>query len=150
MNFVHQLQLMVFYKSLSDSNFHQVSRRLLTILAYFSCAVVSILPLISSFPGHFSMIWLTVPKALTAIVNVVTFMFRSFFFVLLQDPGICLCFQMILFSAFNKTQLRNRGKVSSFPCPRKVVLESQRIIIFTQPLRSGRIWHKVNSEFSFS
>ena len=65
-SFSHQLHLVIFHWSLSDSNSHQVSRTLLSILAYLRNAVVwmfSILPLASNSSTLYSKPFGTVTKA---------------------------------------------------------------------------------------
>ena len=73
---------MVFYWSLSDSKSPQVSRTLLSILAYLYNAVVlmaSTCPFISKSSRPFINPLVTIPSAPLIIGITVTFMFHSFF-----------------------------------------------------------------------
>ena len=73
---------MVFYWSLSDSKSLQVSRTLLSILAYLNNAVVWIVstcPFISKFSSTCTNPWVTQLDVLITISIIVTFMFHSFF-----------------------------------------------------------------------
>ena len=81
-DFSHQLMLMVFQWSLSDSKSLQVSRTLLSILAVFNNAVIwmisTCLPT-SKSSSPFSNPIVTVPKEPITIGIIVTCMFHSFF-----------------------------------------------------------------------
>ena len=73
---------MVFYKTVSNSKFPQVSRTLLNILANLNNAVVwmvSTHPFISKSSSPFTNPLVTVPSASVLIGITVTFMFHSFF-----------------------------------------------------------------------
>ena len=73
---------MVFHLSLSDTNFPQVSRTRLRILAVFSNAVIWIVstrPPTSKSSRPFTHPLVTVTKASITIGIIVTFMFHSFF-----------------------------------------------------------------------
>ena len=81
-SFSHQLQLMVFPWSLSDSKYPQVSRTLLSIQAVLNNVIVwmvSTRPPTSKSSSPFSNPFVTVPKAPITIGIIVTFMFHSFF-----------------------------------------------------------------------
>ena len=81
-SFSHQLVLMVFHRNLNDSKSPQVSRNLLSILAYLNNAVVwmvSTCPLISKSSSPFINPLVTVLRAPIIIGIIVTFMFHSFF-----------------------------------------------------------------------
>ena len=124
---------MVFHWSFSDSKFPQVFRTLLSILADLNNVVVWMvstrLPTSKSsspFNNHF----VTVPKAPITIGAIVAFMFHCFFNSLARSRYLTFfshSFSFILWSA-------GTAKMTIL----------QIIIIFTQPLRSSRIWHKVN------
>ena len=96
---------MVFHWSLSDSKSPQVSRTLLSILAFLSNAVVwrvSTHPLTSKSSRPFNNPLVTVPNAPITIGTIVTFMFHSFF----NSPArsrylsfFSLSFRFILWSA---------------------------------------------------
>ena len=91
-NFSHQLMLMDFHWSLSDSKSPQVSRTLLSILFVLNNTVVWMLstrPLTSKFSSPFNN-----PKAPISIGIIVTFMFHSFFLTF-----FALSFSFILWSA---------------------------------------------------
>ena len=80
--FSHQITLMVFHWSLSDSKSPQVSRTLLSILAVFNNAVVwmvSSRPPTSKSSSPFSNPLVTVPNEPITIGIIVTSMFHSFF-----------------------------------------------------------------------
>ena len=89
---------MVFHWSLSDSKFPQVSRTLLNILAVLNNVVVWIistrLPTFKSsrpFNNHL----VIVPKAPITIGIIVTFMFHSFFKIILQGRGTYPSFHIL-------------------------------------------------------
>ena len=80
--FLHQLTLMVFHWSLSDSKSPQVSKTLFSILTVINNAVVwmvSTRPFISKPFSPFINPLGTVPRAPTTIGIIVTFMFHIFF-----------------------------------------------------------------------
>ena len=80
--FLHQLTLMVFHGSLSDSKSSQVSRTLLSILAVLNNAVVRMVstrPPTSKSSSPFSNHLVTVPNAPITIGIIVTCMSHSFF-----------------------------------------------------------------------
>ena len=103
--FLHQLTLMVFYRSLSDSKSPQVSRTLLSILAVFNNAVVWIvstrLPT-SKSSSPFSNPFVTIRKAPITIGIIVIYMFHSFFNSLARSMYLSFfshSFSFILWSA---------------------------------------------------
>ena len=80
--FSHQLPLMVFHCSLSDSKFPQISRTLLSILVVLNNAVVWIVstrPPTSNSSSPFNNPLITEPKAPITIGIIVTCMCHSFF-----------------------------------------------------------------------
>ena len=84
--FLHQLTLMVFHWSLSDSKSPQVSRTLLSIPAVLNNAVVwmvSTRPPTSKSSSPFSNPLVTVQNSPITIGIIVTSMFHSFFFSIL-------------------------------------------------------------------
>ena len=86
---------MLFYWSLSESKFPQVSRTLLSILAGLNNAVVwivSTLRLISKSSSHFLNHLVSVPSAPTTIRITVTFMFHTFFSSLARYRYLSLFF----------------------------------------------------------
>ena len=88
--------MMVFHWSLSDSKSPQVSRTLLSILADLNNAVVwmvSTRPSIFKSSNSYTKPWVNVQSASITIGITVTFMFHSFFFVLLQGLGTYLSFR---------------------------------------------------------
>ena len=88
---------MVFHWSLSDSKSPQVSRTLLNVLAFLNNLVVWIVfsrPPPSKSSSSFSNPLLTVTKSPITIGIIVTFMFHSFFSILLQGRGIYPSFQI--------------------------------------------------------
>ena len=92
---------MVFYWSLSDSKFPQVSRTLLSVLAVLSSAV-STCPPTSKSPRPFNNPLIIVPKAPITIGTIVTFMFHSFFNSLARSRYLSFfshSFSFILWSA---------------------------------------------------
>ena len=81
LSFSHQITLMVFHWSLSDSKSPQVSRTRVRILAVLSNAVVwkvSTRPPTSKSSRLFNNPLVSVPKAPITIGTIVTFMFHSF------------------------------------------------------------------------
>ena len=81
-SFSHQFWLIVFHWSLSDSKFPQVSRTLLSILAFLNNAIVWIVstrPPTSKSSSPFSNHLVTIPNAPITIGIIVTCMFHSFF-----------------------------------------------------------------------
>ena len=82
LSFSHQLTLMVFHRSLSDSKSPQVSRTLLSILAVLNnvvvCMVSTRLPTSKSFSSCSNPL-VTVPNAPITIGIILTCMFHSFF-----------------------------------------------------------------------
>ena len=95
--FYHQLTLMVFHKSFSESKSPQVSRTLLSILAVFNYAVVwmvSSRPPTSKSCSSFSNPLVTVPKAPITIGIIVTC--RFFFFQFLSKVEVLI----LLFTFF--------------------------------------------------
>ena len=89
---------MVFHWKLSDSKSPQVSRTLLSILTVFNNAVawmVSNRPPTSKSSRPFNNLLVTVPKAPITIGIIVTFMFHSFFSILLQGRGTYLSFHIV-------------------------------------------------------
>ena len=96
---------MVFYWSLSDSKFPQVSRTLYNILAVLSNAViwiVSTCPPTSKSSRPFNNSLVIVPKAPITIGTIITFMFHSFFNSLARSrylPFFSHSFSFILWSA---------------------------------------------------
>ena len=84
---------MVFHWRLSDSKSPQVSRTLLSILAVFNNAVVWMVSThspTSKFSSPFNNPLVTVPKAPITIGIIVTFMFHSFFNIIIIIIIICL------------------------------------------------------------
>ena len=82
MSFPYQCLLIVPHWSLSDSKSPQVSRTLLSILAYLNNAVVwmvSTRPLIFNSSSTFISLLVTVPRVPITISITVTFMFYNFF-----------------------------------------------------------------------
>ena len=105
-SFSHQLTLMAFHWSLSDSKSPQVSRTLLGILAVLNNAVVwmvSTRPSTFKSSSPFNNPLVTVQKAPITIGIIVTFMFHSFFNSLLARSTylsfFSLSFSFILLSA---------------------------------------------------
>ena len=102
---LHQLTLMVFHWSLSDSKSPQVSRTLLSILSVFNNAVVWMVStrpptFNSSLPFNNPLV--IVPKAPITIGTIVTFMFHSFFNSLTRSRYLSFfshSFSFILWSA---------------------------------------------------
>ena len=88
--FSHQGLLIVFYRSLSESQSPQVSRTLFVILANLNnavvwvvstCLVISlVLVLFRDFSSPCVIPLVTVPRAAITIGIIITFMFHSFFF----------------------------------------------------------------------
>ncbi len=78
-SFSHQLTLMVFHCSLSDSKYPQVSRTLLVVLNNAVVWTVSSRPPTSKSSSSFNSSLVTVPKAPITIGIIVTFLFHSFF-----------------------------------------------------------------------
>ena len=78
-SFSHQLMLMVFLWSLSDSKSPQVSRTLLSILNNAVVWIVSTSLLISKSSSPFTNPLVTVPRAPITIGVTIIFMFHSFF-----------------------------------------------------------------------
>ena len=94
----YYLTLMVFRTSLNDNKSPQVSRILLSILADLSNAVVWIVSacsLISKPSTHFTNPSVIVLWAPIKIGINVTFMFHSFFLILLQGPGTYPSFRFL-------------------------------------------------------
>ena len=99
MSFSHQRWLMVFLWSLSDWNFLQVSRTLLSILADLNNAVVlmvSTRPRISKSSSPFTKPLVTVPRAPVIIGITVTFMFHNFFSSLARSKYLFFFFHFLL------------------------------------------------------
>ena len=100
-SFSDQHHLMSFHWNLSDSKSTQVSRTLLSILAYlnkntsrdYPNGMVSTRVFISTFCSPFTNTLVTVPRAPITIDITVTFMFHSFFSSL-PSPGTYLSFQL--------------------------------------------------------
>ena len=95
---------MVFHRSLSDSKSPQVSRTLLSILAFNNAVVwmVSTRPPTSKSSRPFNTPSVTVPKAPITIGTIVTFMFHSFFNSLARSRYLSFfshSFSFILWSA---------------------------------------------------
>ena len=89
---------MVFHWSLSDSKSPQVSGTLLSILAVFNNTVVWMVSTwspTSKSSRPFNNPLVTVPKAPITIDIIVTFMFHSFFSILLQGQGTYLSFHIL-------------------------------------------------------
>ena len=108
---------MVFHRSLSDSKSHQVSRILLGILAVLGNAVVwmvSTRPPTSKSSTSFNNPLVTVPKTPITIGIIVSFMFHSFFLILLQGRGTYPSFHFIsvLFTGQPEQQSRQFCKFS--------------------------------------
>ena len=103
--FSHQLMLMDFHWSLSDSKSPQVSCTLLSILAVLNNAVVwmvSTHPPTSNSSSPFSNPLVTVPKVPITIGIIVTSMFHSFFTSLARSRYLSFfshSFSFILWSA---------------------------------------------------
>ena len=103
--FLHQLMVMVFHWSLSDSKSPQVSRTRLRIQAVLSNAVVWIVstrPLTSKSSRPFYNPLVIVPRALITIGTIVTFIFHSFFNSLARSRYLSFfspSFRFILWSA---------------------------------------------------
>ena len=107
-NFSHQLTLMVFYWSLSDSKSLQVSRTLLSILVNLNNIVVwmvSIRPLISKSSSPFNNPSVTVPRVPIIIGINVTFMFHSVFNS--QARSWYLSFVSLSFQFYRESKIRN-------------------------------------------
>ena len=104
-SFSHPRYLMVFHWSLSDSKSPQVSRTLLSILAFLNYAVVwmvSTLPPTSKSSSPFNNPLVTVLKAPITIGIIVTFMVHSFFNSLARSMYLFFfshSFSFILWSA---------------------------------------------------
>ena len=99
-SFSHQILLIVFYWSLTDSKFPQVSRTLLCILAVLNNVVVWIIstrPLISKSSNPINNALVTESKAPITIVIIVTFMFHSFFQFPSKAQVLILLFPFVLF-----------------------------------------------------
>ena len=103
--FTHQLMLMIFHWSLSDSKSLQVSRTLLSILAVLNNAVVWMVSTrrpTSKSSSPFSNPLVTVPKVPITIGIIVTCMFHSFFNSLARSRYLSFfshSFSFILWSA---------------------------------------------------
>ena len=94
--FSHQRKVKVFQGSLSDSKISQVSSTILCILADLNNAViwmVSIRSIISKPSSHWTNPSVTVPSTPYTIGITVSFMFYSFFSVLLLDLGTYLSYR---------------------------------------------------------
>ena len=104
-SFSHQLTLMVFHCSFSDSKSSQVSRTLLSILAVpnnVAVWMVSSRPPTYNSSSPFNNPLVTVPKAAITIGIIVTFMFHSFFNSLARSRYLSFfshSFSFILWSA---------------------------------------------------
>ena len=89
---------MVFHWSLSDTESLQVSRTLLSILAVFNNAVIWMLSTrlpTSKSSRPFNNLSVTVPKAPIPIGTIDTYMFHSFFSILLQGRGTYPSFHIL-------------------------------------------------------
>ena len=161
---------MVFHWRLSDSKSPQVSRTRLSIIAVFNNAVVWMIstpPPTSKSSWLFNYALVTVPDAPITIGIIVTCMFHSFFNSLARSRYLSFLshsFSFILWSfrTAKSTILQvlffcwlllglvfwpRLGNPCVFQSPIGVYVYyflGQVLGTIYQPLRSGRIWHKVN------
>ena len=87
-----------FHWKLSDTKSLQVSKTLLSTVAVFKNAVVSVIPLICNSSSFLTKHLGTVSSAPTTIGITVTLTLHSFFLILWQGPSICLSFRFFIFT----------------------------------------------------
>ena len=126
--FSHQHQPMIFTGSLSDNKSAHVSRTLPIILADLSNAIVWIVSIclpISYSSSSFSKSWRIVPVAPVTIGITVTFIFHNFLSSPERSKNLSDFSDSLIFTQWS-------ARMAKF------------MIHIYQPLRSSRIWHKVN------
>ena len=131
-SFKHQLKLMAFHLSLSDSKSPQISWTLLSILAVLNNAVVwmvSTRSATSKFSSSFNDSLVTVPKAPITIAIIVTCMFHSFFQFPSKGTYLSFHFLSILFCGQPRQQSPQFCKFSFFVVNDYKVWSSGQIII---------------------
>ena len=130
-SFSNQRKLMVFHWSLSDSKSPQVSRTLLSILADLNNTVVWMIsdrPPNSYSTSFLSKLLGTVPSVPITTGITITFMFNIF--ISRRSRIFCI--------------VRDRRRQTETKGGKYRLLYSYLPTPIYQPLRSGRIWHKVH------
>ena len=112
--FSHQFYVITFHWSLRDSKSAQVSRTLSSILAALNNLLVrmfSLHPLISKYSSSSNKPLVNVPKALTTVGIIVTFMVHSFFNSLARSRILIFLFTFFQFYSVISRDI----KVNDFP-----------------------------------